>query len=412
MTATRSGLALALMPAFLWAMPELAPGFTFVPETPFRGDAIDLHEPYGSEEFLDIFSYRRPFAWEEEWDKSGMKFGGVAGSTSKDEFWVDQRLQVAYDLTAGLRFRALAMETQDLDSRYRRFETGLDGEVLSWLWLGVYGEVLAEKGEDDLGVRAILPDVLGQRVTLGAEFADALMNRKGGDLERHYARMPQAYYVDVEGTLAPRVRWHWGIAANAPLRLESEERLLDFRYGQLSAHGRVRADLTDRWTCVLYAAGEGTDKGYRPDVGSAFAREDYLRRAYQGRAELRYCVDPAITPYGGARIFRLQEKRRLLDEAWPTDLFRHREYLLYAGVELALTTYLVFRPEIVGGWLDRVIRPADPADNPDLSHCWMGKASAPFELKFAPNAGIIASVSLDLDEISFGGGMVALQVTY
>jgi hypothetical protein len=407
-----SALMLALVPALLQATPEIAPGFAFVPETPFRGDAIDLREPYDSEEFLDIFSYRRPFAWEEQWDRSAMKFGGVAGSTSKDEFWVDERIQFAYDLTTGLRFWARAMETEDFDSRYRRFEVGLDGEVLSWLWVGVYGEVLAEKGEDDLGARVILPRVLGQKVTLGLELPDALMNRKGGDLALRYARLPQSYYVDVEGSLGPRVAWHWGIVGNAPLELEAADRLLDFRYGQLSAYGRARADLTERWTCVLYAAGEGVDKAYRPWDGSDFANEDYSRRAYQGRAELRCNVDPAITPYGGARIFRLEEKQRFLDENWPTDLYRHREYVAYVGVELALTTHLIFRPEVIGGWLDRVIRSAEPGGGFDSAHRWLGKASAPFELKFAPNAGIIASVSLDLDELSFGGGMVALQMTY
>ncbi len=408
----RLGLAAAMLPALLRGSPEIAPGFTFVTETPFRGDEIDLREPRGSEEFLDIFSYRQPFAWEEQWDRSAMKLRATAGSTATDEFWIDQRLHFAYDLAQRLRFWARALDVEDFDGGYRRFELGVDAEAFPWLWFGVYGEALSEKGEDDLGMRLIIPRVLGQRVTLGLELPDLLMNRKGGDLNRRYSRYGRSYYVDVEGRLGSRVAWHWGVRGNAPLELEDEDRLLDFRYGQVSAYGRLRADVTERLTCVLYAAGEGADKDYRPWSGSTFEREDFLRRAYQGRAEVRYAAAPAITPYGGVRVFRLQEKQRFLDEDWPTDLYRHREYLGYVGTELALTRHAVFRPEVIAGHLDRVIRAAEPGGPDRTSHRWLGKLCLPLDVRFAGNAGVIANVTLDLDEMKFGGGMLSLQMTY
>jgi len=406
------GLAAVFLPALLRGSPEIAPGFTFVPETPFRGNEIKIREPRGSEEFLDIFSYRLPYAWEERGERSAMKFQGTAGSVSTDRFWIDQRIHFAYDLARRLRFWARAFEAEDFDSRYRRFELGVDVQALSWLWLGVYGEVLAEKGGNDLGLRAVFPRVLGQRVTAGLELPDLLMNRRGEDLNQRYSRYGRSYYVDVEGGIGSRIAWHWGVRGNAPLALEDENRRLDFRYGQVSAYGRLRADVTDRLTCVFYAAGEGADKGYRPWSASDFEREDFFRRALQGRAELRWTVAPSITPYGGARAFRLQEKERFLDGSRPADLYRHREYLGYVGIELALTRYAVLRPELIAGHIDRVTRFAGPEGEHRSSHRWAGKLSFPLDIRFADNAGIIAGASLDLDEQKFGGGTLSLQMTY
>lgn len=390
------------------------PGISYLPETPFRGDAIDdRRDGLGGDDFLNVFSYRPPFEWEEYWEAGALKYRGTAGSTAKDVFWVDHRIHFAYDYTEWCGFHAQAVEAEDFDSRYRRFELGAHIDVRPWLRLGVYGEVVPDKGDNDLGLSVTFQNVLDQRVTLGVEFTDVLMNKKGETQDWEYTRQPQSYWLNVKGALGPRIRWNWGVRANAPLTLEDSTRRLTFRYAQLSAYGRVTARVTERLQCALYWGGEGTDKAHRPWDGSEYLQRDSWRRVFQGRFEARYTLDPAIVPYVGVRVFRVADKKRFSEEpSWPSDVHRHREYLCYLGAKLVLSPLLTFRPEVILGHQDRVLRAAQPGGRRLNEHAFAGKLSAPLELTFTDRGRAIASVSLDLDEMKFGGGMVGFQISF
>ncbi len=389
--------------------PEVS-GFSYPALTPFRVDEIDAKR-FGTEEFLDTFSYRYPYRLEEEWEYTRLGYRGTAGSISSDEFWIDHHFRFAYDLTDRLHFHSHAYEAEDLDSRYRRFELGLDAEVLEDVRFGVYGEVIPEKGDNDLGVRLTFCDVLKQHVTVGFELPDVLMNTKGGDLNMRYSRQPRSVYLDVKGHVGSRIAWHWMLRQNCPLTLEHNDKALKFRYAQLSSYARVKFRATDGTTLLLYAGGQGADKEYRPQAGSAYDHQDFLRRSYEGRLEVRHRLTPAVTPYFGVRAFRVGEKTRYAEKPLWSDLeYRHREYLVYGGSRLALSPSLTFRPEVILGHVDRVLRDPDPENDYVNEHGFIGKAMAPFDFVFNDNARITAGVSFDIDEIKFGGGMVAFQM--
>ena len=158
-------------------------GVDFLSMTPFRGDEIDGRDfDYGTEYFLDVFSYRPSYTAEEKWEKSAIKYRGIAGSVKSDEFWTDHRFHFAYDLADWLRFSSQALEREDFEGRYSRFELGFDAEVLPRVSFGLYGEVLPEKGDNDFGMRLSYRSFFGQVITVGFEAPDVVMGEKGENL--------------------------------------------------------------------------------------------------------------------------------------------------------------------------------------------------------------------------------------
>lgn len=392
---------------------DAAEGLSFPALTPFRGQGMD-RDIFSTEYFMDCFSYRYSYEQEALWLSKTMGYRGTAGSVASDEFFIDHRFVVGYDLTDELRFHARAVEMADLDGRYRRFTLGLKQDLTQRLTLGVYGEVIPEKGGNDVGFTLASRHLPGHVVTLGFELPDVLMNQKGGDtLHQGYSRQPRALYLAVRGRLGPRVRWDWVVRENFPLTLAHDDKLLSFRYAQLSTYGRVQVLATSRTRLLFYAGGEGADLGFRPyHAGSAYERKDVLRRSYQGRVEVRHTINPMITPYAGGRVFRLAEQMKFREpSSWPRGRYVHREYFFYGGASLRLSRRVIFRPEVIAGHVDRVVRNHEHLGTADTDHRFMGKLSTPFEFVFNESARITASVSFDLDEMKFGGGMVSLQMS-
>jgi hypothetical protein len=392
-------------------------GLTFEAETPFRTDEVDDREGVFDEDFfLNVFSYRPTYRWEEAWRQGQTRYRGIAGSVKKDEFWTDNRIHFLYNLTDWLHFNAYAKEVEDFDSRYRRFNVGVDADPLPFLRLGVFGEVLPEKGEEDFGMRVSLRRLLGHYITFGLDLPDIQRNVKGKDLMKRYSRQPRSFTVDVRGRLAPWLTWDWGIRENFPLTLEDRSvptaEKLEFSYEQFSSYGRINVEATRRLNVLLYWGLEATDKEYRALDGSLVERHDTDRRVYQGRAEVRYRWYEYLVPYGGFRYFRYDNERDFLDRPTPSGRQLLREYLVYAGVEYYLTPYFLIRPELLAAHTDDVSRDAEPPFRTNTTHGFQGKFSLPVEIIFSRKAQVTALVSYDLDESRFGGGSMGLQMVF
>ncbi len=392
-------------------------GLTYEAETPFRGDEVDDRgKDFGGDYFLDVFSYRASYRWEEAWRQGQTKYRGIAGSVSSDEFWTDGRLHFHYPLAEWLHFRSFVKQVEDFDSRYRRFELAVDVDPLPFLRLGVFGEVLPEKGDDDFGMRVTLRRLLDHQITFAVEFPDVHMNTKGGDLNKRYERQPRSFTMDVRGRPLPWVTWDWGIRENFPLTLEdrsrAREEFVEFDYEQFSTYGRISIEASRRWNVLVYWGLEQTDKAHRPLDGSIVERRDLERRVYQGRTEVRYRWDDELTPYGGFRYFRYADLRTFSERGGTENDRLHREYLLYGGVEYCVSPGVLIRPEFIAGHVDRVVRRAVPSVTTDKDNGFVGKLVLPLELVISRRAQVAALVSYDLDDTKFGGGSLGFQMAF
>ena len=422
-------------------------GATLHAQDPFRGDEIDGRDfTYNRDYFLNVFSHRFPTGWHKRWREARNGVRAFAGSVRSDEFYTFEEAKFLYDLNDRLTFRFFQEQKEDFDSRYRRIELGLRYRVLDagrGLYVGMFGEILADKSETDIGFEVLYGEETAGPTRVAFHLVDAYFNEKSSDTFSRYKQKPYSIEIehwrpilgdrkepvakddtDAEGTEvegageeeaeyedlgAYGFGWHY----NTPLKFSDPDEFLVFDYRKSYLDVFLELNLSPRVSTSLRGFFEDARIVRNFDPGQGTDR-DLDRTAAGGEVEVRYDWGDGRELFGGAYVFHLDENNRAPENSFESSDFKQRQYYGFLGLVRPMwweKSY--FRPQLFLGWINNTERfQLNGLRTRDMENKFQGKMNLGFEYRFNPKARFIFNPSIDIDETKFGGGSLVFEISF
>lgn len=389
-----------------------ATSFAQEPE-PFRGDdgEIDGRDfRYGSDGFLQRFSFDFQPVLDRAWPVAEEGFRGTAGSISSGEFYSEQhfrwRPRLDEDWFFDLRYR----RQEDFDSRYDRILTGLGRRWGESGWSStILANVVAEKPGIDTQFETAWSSARGDRARFGLVLVD-LPHDKSDEFE--YDEQPLTLFAEGGAWLADSLWVDAWTNLNLPLRRTELDDGFDFTYEQYTAGLDWTYHHADGWSVGQSFEGLFGQRSRRTFDGDLTEEQRFSRRHWTSRLWFRRDLSPDVTLDCGLRRFALDERdRRPFASDDARDLVR-REWILDVAVSWRYSRRATFAPHLFIAATDNEEQaPYDPMGIDDRDEDFLAKINLPLVIHF--DRGLLSlNPSFTLHEPSFGGGNVQIQIPF
>ena len=166
-----------------------------------------------------------------------------------------------------------------------------------------------------------------------------------------------------------------------------------------------RVPLSDRDRLIFGLDGEVSSKGLRPGDPASISREDSDVRNHRLRAEWWRSFTRGRELSLGVSWRRLREDAVLENDPDRNLSVSRDETLLYGAARLPIAGKWSTEPYLLGGPVQLEELSGDGTTSGD-DDGFQGKLGAPFVFAFSDQARIRFDLSLDLDELKFGGAAV------
>jgi hypothetical protein len=362
------------------------------------------------EYFLDRAAYVDPAPWRaiDPAQLFANRLSAAAGSVSSDELTVEANADVRAELGRGVTGRFHYLQSEHQSARFERFAFGLDAAL--WRSAALFAQVegTADKSRADLA--------LGLALSAGERSAHRLSLSlvdfpQGKSDEFDYVHQP--YGLGLAGFVSDgagrALLYELGFQAPFEQRdLETDER---FEMQRTIGSIEVRAPLGERERLVLGLDGELTGKTLEPgsaatspqsaDIDKTRLRAEWWRSGEAGR-------EFAL----GASYLYLDEDYGDAGDPGEAGRTRREELMLLARARFPLGGAWSLEPYVLGGRVDLETEGTQAELDGDDFLGFQGKCGAPLRFDFSEFASLRVDLSLELDELAFGGGAVQLVASF
>jgi hypothetical protein len=385
-------------------------GYGWSGPEPFRLERLDGRSFLLTEEsFLHRWSFQpQPVVrMQNPWAEDG--WYGTAGSTRSREFYVQSHLQkrVQFDVPmfVGVRFR----RDEDLDGRFDRtlFGSGYVNQDGS-LELGVWGDVRGGKDEIDLQLEAYWRPQRNRWLRATLVSPDAMYNRKTYD-NSFYQRKPLTLHL-AAGTKFGNGQQLYGFSnLNRQMEFHQPELEQLWTDKQYSAGAGWMLPISANWQLGLQSQGL---YGKRDQWRASAVAQQFRRQFSESSLELQSRRMQLLSYWGGIRYLTLRERDQTLAEN--DGLLEQRdEWMLYAGMRYAWRDWIMLKPSLMLSYAD--VSGLRPEDDDPLNFSGMLAKLVPvveFQLHRASGAVIRVNPTVELHNLSFGGGNVQVHIPF
>jgi hypothetical protein len=365
----------------------------------------------GVEYFLDRFSYVDLPPW---WrpltlDPFGDRLMLTGGSVSTSDLTIEAIGNFGVELGDGFTARLNYLQSENQTTQFQRVGAGIDMPIAEPTSLFVQLEGTPNKSRADISFGAELFRDRYQAHRVMVTLVD-FASRKSSDFsydEDPYALMAAGFFGDPDS---------FELAYEIGAQLPFEERELAtndvFRMHRTigSLMARLRLSKLDR--LVLGYDGEWTIKKLSTADPSSPTAEDYDVSLHRLRAEWWRSRESGIeTSFGGYWLYLAEDGDRPADPA--SDLYtRRKELMAFARTRFPLSDAWSTEPYVIGGLVDllQVDGTGDLGD--EAFDGFQGKWGVPVQYHFSERAALRIDLSLQLDELGFGGGGVQFLAVF
>lgn len=334
---------------------------------------------------------------------------GAAGSYTSEDLFLIQHLKLQHGLFPDTKFTFNFDMDQDYDGIYEHHFLELDGPTNGIWSAGLMGEPMAQKEYSSIGVMAQRKTETAQA---RAEFIlpDFVFTGKNSD---------NAYYVK-----APYNMRFFGwqplvtgleVFVTADLDFPSETDYVTpeflFSYQSYKPAGGVIWHVADRQMIWLEGQYEYTDKERNGYDVSAPQNYHTQRQVTLGRLEYVCGTPNAYRSTLGLEYVNFSESNYYPNDSTSTYNLDHLSRIVYGTLQIPLVALLCLQ---VGVYVDVVNHDQDYLNNPkeiEQKNGWEGKVP----IALAWNSGAFsaqAGVSMEIDEVQFGGGFAGLTIVF
>lgn len=391
-------------------LPSISARSSWYGPEPFRRERIEGRDfDYGTEGFLDRFSYNPLPVLQPALRAPRDGVIGVGGSTKSNELYVREQVQLSLptdnSLYAGYRF----LRFEDFDGHYDEQLLGIGTHDSTWS-LVFWGDVEGAKSETDMQLELQLHDQENNQLRLILAAPDAIFNKKT-DSSDEYLDQPYTGYMAGQWALTPRQTLYGFLNWNNPTRFFSDEidALVEDR--QLSAG--VGTLLTQQhWILGLEMEGLHGERERNGISATDPVNQNLHRRFHQLTLEARTRRDWQHQSWFGVRHLAFDEDDEQPYNAEKWQHLQRQETYLYAGHQWPMSDSVTFAPTLIAGYAEiDELHPLQPEKNESESTVLAKLVpSFVFALRKDNSATITASPTLYLHRAAFGGGMVQLEI--
>lgn len=371
----------------------------------------DEREPFRRDYVQDVeyFVNRWAIVDAPPWWDRGTPFGDriavASGSVNSRELTTEAAADLAYELGRGFHARLDYLQSEHQTTRFERLAFGLERGLGERGTLFAQIEGTTDKSRADLSLGVQLDAGERGRHRLGLTLVDFAA---GQSASLDYAERPYGLLAAGQVLAGDDLRVAYELGLQLPF--EQRDALEGTSLELWRAIGSVEAvaRLSERDSLRVGLGGERTSKSRAPLEGAAVEHED-------GNIELARVEAEWWRSGAGGREYALGAWFLALDEAYVpssapalTQATRRREVMLTARTRLPLDAAWSFEPYAVGGRvdLDRV----DPAlaDGAQRELGFQGRCGVPLRYDFSERAWLRLDLSMQLDQLAFGGAAVQL----
>jgi len=334
---------------------------------------------------------------------------GAAGSYTSEDLFLIQNLKLQHALFPDTKFAFNFDMDQDYDGTYEHHFLEIDGPTNGIWSAGLMGEPMAQKEYSSIGVMAQRKTETAQART---EFIlpDFAFVGKNAD-QAYYVKAPYNMRFFGWQPLVPELE----VFATADLDFPSETDYVNpeffFSYQSYKPAGGVIWHVTDRQMIWMEGQYENTNK--KRDGYDAGDPKNYhtQRRVMLGRLEYVYGTPTAYRSTLGLEYVNFSELNDYPNDATSAFNLNHLSRIVYGTFQMPLMGPLCLQ---TGLYVDVVNHDQDYPDNPKETEQkvgWEGKVP----LALVWNAGSFNAqlgVSMQIDEIKFGGGYAGATIIF
>lgn len=361
------------------------------------------------EYFLNRAAYTDPAPWRADLAQLfGNRLHAAAGSVSSDELTVEAGADVGVELGHGFTGRFHYLQSEHQSARFERFAFGLDAALCDSSALFAELEGTADKSRADLALGLALAAGESSAHRLSVSLVD-FSHGKSDEFEYSHQPFGLGMAGSVGNGEGSALLYELGFQAP----FEQRDHTSGERFEMHRAIGALeaRAPLGERDRLVLGLEGELTGKTLEPgsaatspqtaDIDKTRLRGEWWRSDEDGRAWAL-----------GASYLYLDEDYGQPGDPGGAGRTRREELMLIARAHVPLGGAWSVEPYVLGGRVDLETEGTQEDLDGDDFLGFQGKCGTPLRFDFSEHAWLRIDLSMQLDELAFGGGAVQLVASF
>ncbi len=375
-------------------------------EDPFRRD-YDQDAEY----FVNRWSFvDRPPWWRgETLDPFGNRLFLAGGSVRTSHLTLENVANTSADLGSGFTARMNYLQSENQTNRYQRIAFGLDAAVSESTAIVAQFEGTPDKSRADASVGAefLRTDYSAHRLMFTTVDPAWRKSQLFEYESAPYGLMFVGFFGDPEG-----IEFAYDLSMQLPFEQKTLSTGEKLQMHRTIGFFEARARLGERDRLIIDLGGEITAKERSlPDPG-ALEREDADIGKGRLHAEWWRSGEDGREYALGASYLRVEE-----DYDRPNDSLENlrvdREELMLSGrTRLPLGSRWSAEPYVIGGHVDLLERHQNPVPSDRDFDGFQGKLGTPFRYDFSDHAWIRFDLSIQLDQLAFGGGGFQLLASF
>ena len=376
----------------------------------FEEEGLGRDYVQDAEYFIDRASYVDTPPW---WQAGSLdpfrnRVSIAGGSVSADELTLENSTQFGLDVGKGFTFRAQQIGSENQTTRFQRFAVGFDVETTSSssLIFQLEGDAAKARADVSFGAELARTESSAHRVLFTlTDWSDGKSTVFEYDT-KPYGLMFAGYYGVPSG-----VQFAYDLSAQLPF----EERNIDsgtvFEMQRAIGRAELRVPLGPGNRLVFGFEGELTAKENRPTAPNSLVRENTDISRGRLRAEWWRSPGDGMDTSIGFWLHSLDEDYVRPNNPAETNRVRRREAGLTARMRVPLSDSWTVEPYILGGQVKLEDRTGGAPGDLDFDG-FQGKFGVPLLFRFSDSAFLRVDLSMQLDELAFGGGAIQFQANF